>query len=113
MTDSDSMIIDPAEDEVEQLVWALVDEVITAEQMQRLEQLLTGGDEARNCYLRCMQMHADLHLMFSGGGGGGMPNIGAVQTSEVLLPIVFDTLSEGVVDGVMDGVMDGFGPSLR
>ncbi len=112
MTDSDSISIDPTEDEVEQLVWALVDEIITAEQMQRLEVLLRGDDESRNCYLRCMQMHADLHMMFSGDRSNGMAAIVAQpveQASEVLMPIVFDTLS----GGIGGGVMDSYDPSSR
>jgi hypothetical protein len=52
--------------EVQDLVWALVDEQATDEQVRRLEELLLRSNEARTTYVRCMQMHADLRYMFGG-----------------------------------------------
>jgi hypothetical protein len=51
--------------EVEQLTWSLVDEMISPDEINRLEQLIIESDEARSTYVRCMQMHADLHYMFN------------------------------------------------
>ncbi len=53
-------------DEVQELVWALVDEQATEEQAQRLERLLLDNREARQIYITCMQMHADLHYLLGG-----------------------------------------------
>jgi len=53
-------------DEVQELVWALIDEQATEEQVQRLEQLLLDNREARQIYIACMQMHADLHYLLGG-----------------------------------------------
>lgn len=51
--------------EVQELVWALVDEQATPEQAKRLESLLLEDDSARHIYALCMQMHADLHFLLS------------------------------------------------
>jgi hypothetical protein len=49
--------------EVQELTWALVDEQATEKDVQRLEDLLLGDDEARRTYVLCMQMHADLYYL--------------------------------------------------
>jgi hypothetical protein len=53
-------------DEVQDLVWALVDEYATDSQISRLEELLLGSEEARRTYVMCMQMHADLYFLLGG-----------------------------------------------
>jgi hypothetical protein len=53
-------------DEVQELVWALIDEQATDDQIRRLEVLLLHSVEARRIYTRCMQMHADLRYLFAG-----------------------------------------------
>jgi len=45
---------------VHDLTWALVDEFITDEQMKELEGLLLSDSVARDAYIRCIQLHADL-----------------------------------------------------
>ncbi len=52
-------------DEVQELVWALVDDYATERQIHRLEELLLENDEARRTYVTCMQLHADLHFMLN------------------------------------------------
>ncbi len=52
--------------EVQELVWALVDDQATDQQVRRLEELLLENQQARQVYVQCMQMHADLHYMLSG-----------------------------------------------
>ncbi|MBU4270851.1 MAG: hypothetical protein KKE86_00965 [Planctomycetes bacterium] len=52
-------------DEVQELVWALVDDQATDAQVRRLEELLLDDSEARRVYVTCMQMHADLHYLLS------------------------------------------------
>lgn len=49
---------------VHDLTWALVDEQITDEQMAELEGLLLGNTTARDAYIRCIQLHADLTTEF-------------------------------------------------
>jgi anti-sigma factor RsiW len=50
--------------EVQKLVWALLDEQASKEQVQRLQTLLAEDDEARQIYVMCIQMHADSHHLF-------------------------------------------------
>jgi hypothetical protein len=45
---------------VQELTWALVDDQITPDELQLLEGLLLGDDAARETYLDCVQLHADL-----------------------------------------------------
>jgi hypothetical protein len=52
--------------EVQELTWAMVDEQANEQDVSRLERLLLDHDEARQTYMTCMQMHADLHFLFSG-----------------------------------------------
>ena len=49
---------------VHELTWALVDESITDAQMEELEALLLDDSVARNAYVRCIQLHADLSTEF-------------------------------------------------
>jgi len=49
--------------EVQELAWALVDEYATDAQIRHLEELLLENEDARNVYVMCMQMHADLHYL--------------------------------------------------
>ncbi len=60
MSDTNDLVM-----EVQELVWALVDEQATPEQVKRLEDLLLVDDSARHIYALCMQMHADLHFLLS------------------------------------------------
>jgi len=52
--------------EVQDLVWALVDEQATDGQIHRLEELLLDNDDARRVYWSCMQMHGELYALLSG-----------------------------------------------
>jgi hypothetical protein len=52
-------------EEVQQLVWALVDDVATEEQVRRLEALVLQHAAARKTYVDCMALHAELHCMFA------------------------------------------------
>ena len=52
--------------EIQELTWALIDEQATESQVRRLEELLLEDHEARQVYVMCMQMHADLHYLLSG-----------------------------------------------
>jgi hypothetical protein len=45
---------------VHQLSWSLFDELITDEEMVELEGLLLNDSTARDAYIRCVQLHADL-----------------------------------------------------
>lgn len=51
--------------EVQNLTWALADEVITPPKVKRLEKLLLAEPEARRLYVECMQLQADLYLFFN------------------------------------------------
>jgi hypothetical protein len=51
--------------EVQELTWAMVDEQATEKEIRRLERLLVDHDDARQTYVMCMQMHADLHFLLN------------------------------------------------
>ncbi len=57
---------------VEELTWALVDDHIDEAEVAQLEKLLLEHESARKTYVECMQMHADLHLMFNKKAGVGV-----------------------------------------
>jgi hypothetical protein len=57
---------DQLQNEVQELVWALIDDQATDDDVRRLEKLLLDNDEARRTYVLCMQMHADLHFLLGG-----------------------------------------------
>jgi hypothetical protein len=52
-------------EEVQQLVWALVDDLATEEQVRRLETLVLEHAEARRAYAECMALHAELHCLLA------------------------------------------------
>lgn len=62
--DSAERPADKLTEEVEQLVWTMLDETIEPADLQRLEGLLEQEPAARERYLECMRMHSDLLLHF-------------------------------------------------
>lgn len=52
-------------DRVQELTWALVDEGITDGEFALLDNLLLSDDNARETYLECMHLHADLMAHFA------------------------------------------------
>jgi hypothetical protein len=52
--------------EVEELVWALLDEYATDAQIRRLEELLLADKEARLVYLTCVRIHSELQRQLGG-----------------------------------------------
>lgn len=52
-------------DRVHDLTWALFDELITDDELAELQGLLLNDSVAREAYLRCAQLHADLTSHFT------------------------------------------------
>jgi hypothetical protein len=52
-------------DRVQELTWALLDEQIADDEKSWLESALSSSAEARDTYLRCVQIHTDLMAHFS------------------------------------------------
>jgi hypothetical protein len=52
---------------VQELTWALVDEQITDDEMALLDNLLLSDDQARQRYIDCVQLHADLMWHYAKG----------------------------------------------
>lgn len=50
---------------VQELTWALLDEDISDDEMSLLDTLLLTGEDARNRYLECIQLHTDLMAHYS------------------------------------------------
>jgi hypothetical protein len=55
--------------EVQDLVWRLLDEQVTDQQICRLEELLRTNNQARRIYMACIQLHVDLHRLVGGKQG--------------------------------------------
>jgi hypothetical protein len=51
--------------EVQDLAWALADDMSSPTDVTRLEELLLADPDARKLYVQCMQLQADLHLYFN------------------------------------------------
>jgi hypothetical protein len=51
--------------EIQDLAWAMADDAITPEDAKRLESLLLADPEARQLYVECMQLQADLYMFFN------------------------------------------------
>ena len=58
-------LTEEAATDVQNLTWALADDVITTDDVKRLETMLLGDADARKLYVECMQLQADLHLFFN------------------------------------------------
>ena len=52
-------------EEIEQLVWKLLDDQISISGLQRLEKVIREDPVARATYLDCVRMHVDLTEMFA------------------------------------------------
>jgi len=52
--------------EVQELVWELLDDQLSESRAKRLEQLLHEHESARKTYIGCVQMHVNLHELYSG-----------------------------------------------
>ncbi len=88
--------------EVQELTWAMIDDQASETEVSRLEDLLLENDEARQTYVLCMQMHADLHYMF--GGKPRMPealqkllDAEKAKSKRTPLPIVNLPVSSAVI----------------
>src|SRR5438105_9413215 len=53
-------------DRVQELTWALLDERIKEDECRLLENLLLSDDKARDCYIKCIQLHTALMAQFAG-----------------------------------------------
>lgn len=62
---SKSKKADPVVSErVQELTWALMDEQINDDEVRLLDNLLLSDDQARETYIGCVQLHADLAQHF-------------------------------------------------
>jgi hypothetical protein len=89
--------------EVQELVWALLDDQATERDINRLEQLLLDNDDARRAYATCVQMHNDLHSLL----GGGEPTIDAIRGNAPKRPSPLP-LVDLPVGGVNSPMVSGF-----
>lgn len=66
-------LTEQAAQQIQDMVWALADDQLPPAETKRLEELLVADPEARQLYVQCMQLQADLHLFFN-------PNLGKLPT---------------------------------
>jgi hypothetical protein len=50
---------------VQELTWALLDEQISDDEFVLLDTLLLSDEKARQCYVGCVQLHAELRAHFA------------------------------------------------
>ena len=75
-------------DRVQELTWALLDEQISDDEFGLLDTLLLSDDKARDSYIGCVQLHADLLAHFAAPAtaagakaGGGSPVFGFLNAN--------------------------------
>lgn len=51
-------------DEAEQMIWALLDDEITDQDVKKLETMLADNETVRQRYIECTQLHVDLKEHF-------------------------------------------------
>jgi len=78
LTQPDETLLEQAEI----LIWALLDDEIDRTDVIKLEAMLQDNDQVRAHYVKCVQMHADLHQHF--GDDPGKPLQGKRPDSPVL-----------------------------
>jgi hypothetical protein len=59
---------------VQELTWALLDEQISDDEFVLLDTLLLSDDKARQCYVGCLQLHAELRAHFAESAGKKTPS---------------------------------------
>jgi hypothetical protein len=59
---------------VQELTWALLDEQITDDEKSLLENALLSDVHAREAYIGCVQLHADLSAHFAGAAAPPAPS---------------------------------------
>jgi hypothetical protein len=74
LDDSQQLVLE----RVQELTWALLDDNISDDEMSLLDTLLLTGDDARNRYIECVQMHTDLMAHYAAPGKSGSTNGPAV-----------------------------------
>jgi hypothetical protein len=58
----------PVLERVQELAWAVIDEVATDDDLRLLDNLLLSDDEAIREYVNCVQLHVDLAAHFAPAG---------------------------------------------
>jgi len=66
-------------DDIEKLIWALLDDQIEAEDAKHLEELIKGSEQVRLRYIQCAELHADLYAHYQ---------MGMVNPIEVQSPVL-------------------------
>ena len=56
-----------------ELTWAMLDDCINGQEFAELEDLLLNDKTARDSYLNCIQLHAELAKHFAGSATGTAP----------------------------------------
>ena len=63
-TDSAEGRVEMLAEQVEEMIWMLLDGNLADSDMKRLEQMILEQEPVRRRYLECVQVHADLHDLF-------------------------------------------------
>lgn len=60
-------------DEAEQMIWALLDDEITDQDVMKLETMLADNEAVRQRYIECTQLHVDLKEHFAPNASTNIP----------------------------------------
>jgi hypothetical protein len=77
----------PIDTEIEGLAWRLLDGTANEDDQLRLESLLCDDPQAREIYMRCMRLHADLTMFFQCGEEKSQRNSQALPRSDATAPM--------------------------
>ncbi len=55
--------------DIQDLIWALLDETISDSDFKQLEAVLRSDEKARQLYVQCVQIHVDLQQWFAADAG--------------------------------------------
>jgi len=72
-------------DDVEKLIWSLLDDQINEEDANRLEELIKGNEQVRLRYMQCAEIHADLYAYYQ---------TGPAKSAEVPSPVLGSLLGD-------------------
>jgi len=85
----------------ENLIWALLDDQISAAQCSQLEQLILDHEQVRRRYLECMQLHVDLRSVHRREvkSSSSLPVSPVLGTLDVSYPMISPSTETGPPSG--------------
>lgn len=94
---TDRFSAEPLLEAAEKLIWALLDDQISAAECSQLERLILDHEQVRRRYLECTQLHIDLRSVYGQGAKDPLdppksPVLGSLGTN---FPMISPSLETG------------------